>query len=301
MTTGYGQPGYARSLAEFGEPLEFPGCGGWVLQRKIPAASVSDAMGCYPLFCCRDWTRLSGDLEEAGGRLVSLTLVTDPFGNYDESLLGRCFPDKVVAFKKHLLIDLSQPVKVSKHHRYYTRRSLQKVRVHVDERKDRFADEWCGLYDVLIDRHKITGIRAFSRTAFAAQLALGGMTILRAETEGRTVGAHLWLEGPEGVAYSHLAAFNDEGYQNMASYALYQGAIDHFTSRGFRFMDLGSDAGVSTAGGGGLGFFKRGWSNAERMVYLCGRVFDQAQYEELAVKAGHAGSAYFPAYRAGEF
>jgi hypothetical protein len=77
-------------------------------------------MGCYPLFTCQDWSQLHHDLERLGNELVALSLVTDPFGEYDLSYLERCF-DMVLPFKEHFVIDLHRPVtnSVSKHHQYY--------------------------------------------------------------------------------------------------------------------------------------------------------------------------------------
>ena len=39
-----------------------PGCGGSILERPIGALPDRDAMGCYPLFACQDWSRLADDL-----------------------------------------------------------------------------------------------------------------------------------------------------------------------------------------------------------------------------------------------
>ena len=57
--TGYLHRLYAESLAEFGEARELAAAGGWILQRPTPVLNLKDAMGCYPLFCCRDWQRRS--------------------------------------------------------------------------------------------------------------------------------------------------------------------------------------------------------------------------------------------------
>jgi hypothetical protein len=83
MITGYLHPGYAASLAEFGTPRLLPRSEGWILERQIPGSPYSDGMGCYPLFACQDWSQLHADLESIGSELVSLALVTDPFGKYD--------------------------------------------------------------------------------------------------------------------------------------------------------------------------------------------------------------------------
>ncbi|HEX4779105.1 MAG TPA: hypothetical protein VH301_00025, partial [Usitatibacter sp.] len=81
--TGYAHPGYARSLAEFGSPLELAASGGWMLQREIPDGDSRDAMGCYPLLFCRDWGALRADLDALEGRLVSVSAVPDPFGEHE--------------------------------------------------------------------------------------------------------------------------------------------------------------------------------------------------------------------------
>ena len=56
--TGYAHPAYAESLAEFGVPRLLPRSGGWILERRIESFPDRDAAGCYPLFSCRDWSRL---------------------------------------------------------------------------------------------------------------------------------------------------------------------------------------------------------------------------------------------------
>ena len=93
-----------------GRPIRWlPASGGWLLERPIAGSDYRDAMGCYPLFVCRDWGGLAADLEPLRHELVSLALVTDPFGQYDEALLHGCF-DVVMPFKPHFVADLSQPI-----------------------------------------------------------------------------------------------------------------------------------------------------------------------------------------------
>src|SRR5829696_5348289 len=106
--TGYSHPAYAESLAEFGDPRELPQCGGYILQRQIPGFPYRDGMGCYPLFACRDWSQLLADLEDIGRELVSLALVTDPFGDCDTVYLRRCFRDVVILYKEHFVVDLTR-------------------------------------------------------------------------------------------------------------------------------------------------------------------------------------------------
>ena len=66
-------------------------------------------MGCYPIFTCQDWSKLAPDLQDLGDALVSLALVTDPFGEYDEPYLRRNF-DIVFPFKEHYVVDLQRPI-----------------------------------------------------------------------------------------------------------------------------------------------------------------------------------------------
>ena len=292
--TGYSHPGYTASLSGFGVPRLLPRSGGQILERDIPATHHCDAMGPYPLFACRDWSGLQEDLDKVED-LVSLTVVTDPFGGYDERLLRRCF-DTVRPFKEHFVADLTLPAEaiVSKHHRYYARKALEKVRVEECAEPARFLDGWTRLYTGLTTRHGLTGIKAFSREAFARQLRVPGIAMLRAISGEQTVGLHLWYLSGD-VAYSHLAASSERGYGLMASYALYRFAVEHFAGR-VRWLDLGAGTGAGEESGG-LHRFKKGWSTGTRTAYLCGRVFDRETYEALS-PGGDTG--YFPAYRTGE-
>jgi len=112
---GYSHPDYAGSLVDFGIPFKLVRSQGWVLQRKIPGFPYCDAMGCYPLFTCRGWSHLHSDIEDLNGKPICLSLVTDPFGDYDEACLHRCFRDVVIPFKRHYVIDLSRPMETHFH------------------------------------------------------------------------------------------------------------------------------------------------------------------------------------------
>jgi hypothetical protein len=293
---GYCNPSYARSLAEFGIPRELPCSGAWVLDRTIPGTIYRDAMGCYPLFCCRDWTVLESDLESMSP-LVSIAVVPDPFGNFDHSRLEGCF-DRVIPFKDHHVVDFRKPLECSKHHRYYTRAALRHAKIDVYPRPEEFLETWLELYGNLIRRHSLTGIKAFSAQTFKRQLAVPGLIVLTALSDGVVVGAHLWYV-QDDVAYSHLAASSDVGYRMSVSYALYDGAIEYFRNK-VRWLDFGAGAGVGK-GRDGLAIFKAGWSNGVRPVYFCGRIFDHAAYDTLlAQKQISPETAYFPAYRSGE-
>jgi hypothetical protein len=298
---GYAHPAYTEALAEFGQPQQLPRSHGWILQRSIPGSSANDAMGCYPLFVCRDWSALGADLETLSRDLVSLVLVTDPFGDYTEAQLKEIFPDVVRPFKEHFVADLTEAPGsfVSKHHRYYSQRALKSVTVEECADPSLMLEEWCRLYECLVARHGLSGIKAFSRSSFARQLAVPGLVMFRALADGETVGAHLWYVDQD-IAFSHLAATNERGYELMAAYALYWRALESFSGRA-RYVDLGAGAGLGSQGSGGLTQFKRGWANATRLTFFCGRIFDQSNYRELSAAKMAGETQYFPAYRAGEF
>ena len=125
MTTGYAHFLYASSLAEFGQPRFLPHCEGWILERDIPGSTDRDGMGCYPLFACRNWSGREADLAELENKLVSVVMVTDPFGAYEPGKLSVWFNHGAVPFKEHYVDDLSQPIEqsVSRHHRRNARKA----------------------------------------------------------------------------------------------------------------------------------------------------------------------------------
>jgi len=300
MVTGYMHPGYVTSLMEFGTPQELVRCGAWILKRQIPGFPYHDAMGCYPLFACQDWAQLPHDLEEIRDELVCLFMVTDPFGKYDLAGLSRCFKDVFFPYKEHFITDLSYPINdivSSKYNRKYTRQALKNIDVERCDDPIQFLDEWVGLYNHLIHRHNISGLRAFSRTAFSKQLSIPGMVMFRALHEGATVGAHLWYVMGE-VAYSHLSAYSPIGYELRASYALQWSAIEYLAGK-IRWLNQG--AGIRSDGTDGLSRFKRGWSTGTRMAYFCGRIFDNEKYWEIVKAKSISTTDYFPAYRLGDF
>lgn len=297
---GYSHPDYANSLSEFGTPRALPRCGGWILERPIPGFTYQDAMGCYPLFSCEDWSGLHPDLEEIGDDLVSLALVTDPFGNYDLAALRRSL-GLVKPFKEHYVADLRRPLNeiVGKRHRKNAHRALRSVQVDVCEEPIRYLEEWTMLYGNLIEKHNISGVQAFSRESFAKQLSIPGATMLRATGSGTTVGAQIYFMHGD-VAHCHLGAVSQRGYELGAFFAMDLYSIEYFAEKA-NWLNLGGGAGVTCDGTDGLSLYKKGWATETRTSYFCGRIFDEARYAELAKCKGAPLTDYFPAYRKGEF
>lgn len=299
--SGYLHRGYAESFSDIAIPRELRRCGGWILERAIPGSELCDGMGCYPLFACRDWRGLALDLPTLAGRLVSLTLITDPFGNFTGDDLHQSF-EVVVPYKQHYVTDLELFADRGpwKSHARNAGRARKRVQLEICSTPLEMLDVWIELYGELRERHDVTGIGAFSRRGFEKQLAVPGLVMFKASADSRVVGLHLWyLQGD--VAYGHLGATNARGYELMASYALYSYAIEQLRGRA-RWLDLGSSPGApNDEAGNGLRRFKAGWSTGSRQAYLCGRIFQPEAYARLVAAQSIGSTSYFPAYRQGEF
>lgn len=255
-------------------------------------------MGPYPLFGCAHWEAVGEDVDDLRDELVSLVVVPDPFGGWTLAQIETCFPDVCVPFKEHFIVDLSRPPMASatRHHRRDAVRALRRTEVMIIDDAPAFLDDWDAVYRVLVARHHVRGLAAFSRASFAQQLQVRGLVAFRAERDGRLVGAALWLVDG-AVAHYHLAAYSDEGYEHGVSYALVATALRHFAEQGIEWAALGAGAGTHAQPGDGLSRFKAGWATGTRTAYLCGRILDKRRYAELA-GGGLARSDYFPAYRA---
>lgn len=295
---GYAHPQYALSLREFGEPRELPRCGGWILVQQIPGTPYKDAIGCYPLFSCKDWTKLHEDLEHVGSDLVSLALVIDPFSGVGPACLEKDF-DIVKPFKTHYLADLNYPLKsfVNKGHHKNARNSLKKMNVAVCSQPVQYLDEWMKLYENLISRHNINNISAFSRKYFDIQLKIPGTVMFIGKQKNNIIGASIVIIRDK-VAYAHLSAYSSEGYKIRASYGIKWKCLTYLNEQNIRYLDIGGMAGTKEDPSDGLAQYKRGWSNEQRIVYLCGRVFDRKKYDYICQQYQIKNNDYFPAYRA---
>jgi len=300
--SGYQHSLYAKALNEFGTPLELKRSGGWLLQREILGFDCEDAMWPYPIFSCQDWSGLRSDLDELEHRLVSVSAVTDPFGQYTNDDLRQIFPDVCFPFKEHFIVDLQKDPQtyVDAHHLRNVKKALQHVKVQISEEPSHWLDEWHALYDVLIERHQIKGMTRFSKNSFRIQLSVPGIIAFKALYEDQTIGMLLWYKQGD-VAYYHLGAYNDLGYQQKASFALFWTLIEYFAGQKTRWLSLGAGAGSQNDGQDGLTRFKRGWSTGTRTAYFCGRILDREKYREIVRVKGIQPTKFFPAYRSGEF
>ena len=116
---------------------------------------------------------------------------------------------------------------------------------------------------------------------------------------GEVVGMDWWYVQGD-VAQGHLAAFNELGYDVLASYATKWYAMEYFATR-VRWMNLGGAPGTMDTGIDGLTRFKRGWTSDTRKAYFCGRILNAELYGSLCEPLAQGDTSYFPAYRRGEF
>jgi hypothetical protein len=299
--TGYLHPVYADSLSHLGIPRILPKSGGTIFERKIPKSDRIDAMGSYPVFCCRDWTGLDSDLDEMRrSELVSLVLVTDPFATISERRLQSIF-DRVIPFKQHFVANTSRPIEefISRHRRRLARRALARLSVEVSERPATLVQDWLDLHSSLASRRRMTGIGQLTASAVEKLLSVPGVVVLRAALEGKTVGMHIEMVHGDFV-YGHYAAYNDLGYETGAACALHVFEIQHFADKE-RWIDWGGVSGGVPDRSDGLTEFKKAFSNESRPTYLCCAILDPVEYAHLSKRASSQPSPYFPAYRAGEF
>ncbi|MEH6549058.1 MAG: hypothetical protein V7744_03640 [Pseudomonadales bacterium] len=298
---GYCHPDYAASLSEYGSPRYLEHSKGWILQRPIPGYNdFSDAMGLYPLFSCQQWSLIPRDidqLEDSG--LVSLVVVTDPLlVECDRGVFSRFDFSRI--FKTHYLADTRQAPEqiISKHHAYYARKAAREITVEVSEFSAQFLEDWLDLYSQLIVRYEITDLRAFSRESFLKLLNMPGVYLFRALRKGRLVGAQIMVV-QKNVAFAHLAAFTDEGYEYGASYILDRSALEYFRCKA-NYINWGG--GSTNDPNDGLSKYKSGWSTVQKDAYLLGITFNFARYEQLSGEMKEQGATdYFPAYRNREF
>jgi hypothetical protein len=276
--------------------------------RSVPGGGRRhDAMGCYPLFQCRDWRALPDDLEELGEMAdapVAVSLVADPLGDHDPELLARAFPDVARPFKEHYLVDLARDpgTFVHPHHRRNARKAAPHFQVEICARPLEHLDEWVRLHRALCKRHGLTGLNAFSREAFKHQLAVPRARLVRAvDRGGDTVAMLLWYIR-EDQAWYHLGATDERGYlHGGAANVLMWESLVQFRREGLTQLNLGGAAGLTPRLDDGLARFKAGWSTGRATAWFCGRILDRDAYEILAARASALGSSYFPAYRSGEF
>jgi hypothetical protein len=296
---GYLHPLYAQSFSEIGEPIFLPKSKGWLIKRKIPGTPYFDAMGPYPLFFCENWNELIYDFSPLKEELISISLVIPPFSNFDEEKYAQYF-DIFTSFKDHYIADLSTPVEkiISKTRRKDIRKAKNKLIVELQFPPNINIDEWEYLYTCLISRHRINGFRTFSKFSFEKQLSIPNTHYFRVLQDGLVVGGNIYFI-QDHIAYAHLSAFTEIGYDLGAPYAVKGFAMNYFQEK-IQFINFGGSTGKQNERNG-LDEFKKGWSNRVEKSYFCGKVLNKDRYQELNQRRFKNKTDWFPSYRTNDF
>ena len=297
---GYLHPLYAQSFSEIGTPIFLPKSKGWLIKRQIPNSPHFDAMGPYPLFFCKDWGSLIEDLEALQDQIISVSLVISPFSVFPQENFKWYF-DQFHKYKAHYILDLSLPfnLTISKNKRRNAIRALRKISVDLVKPPNIDLFEWFDLYQNLIKRHQIQGIRAFSQDSFEKQIAIPNTHYFQALYENSVVGGNLFYI-QDDVAYAHLSAFTEDGYDKGAPYAIKWVALSHFSDI-VRWVNFGGSPNVENGKNSGLDQFKLGWSNRSEYSYYCGKILNYDIYDGLVSSSKTNDMGFFPAYRKGDY
>lgn len=297
---GYESRHYAASFEHEGVAIPLPRSGAWLVRRAVPAAQDAyDLTSCYPLLCCSEWASLRADLDDLPAEeLISVTAVVDPLCGASREALQGAFPDQLATYKMHHVVDLAayRSDSISKHHRRNLAIAQRHCTVERVDPPSEGAATWVGLYSELMRRHDMRGRAVLPDRALRAQLAVPGAVVFRAVSDDITIGMSVWMCSGDR-AYYHLGACNVLGYERRASFALFDAALLHFSTRATHAL-LGSSAGVTASReDDGLMRFKKGWGTYELPAMLGGRIVDHERYAMLS--AGTPGDiGYFPRYRA---
>ena len=297
---GYLHPLYAQSFTNIGEPLFLPRCKGWLIKRQIPGTFLYDAMGPYPLFFCEDWQSLIDDLKALADQLISVSFVIGPFSEIPIKTFMEYF-DQFYVYKEHYIYDtnLSLTETISKYRIRDARRALRNLTVEHKVSPDINLVEWTNLYNHLIKRHNITGIRSFSKDCFAKQLAIPNTHYFRALLKDEIVGGNIFFI-QRNVAYGHLLALTPLGYKLGASHAIKWIAIQDLSNI-VRWINFGGGTSRKSEQTTGLDQFKQSWTNTKKETHFCGKIFHNEIYHHLARINGLEDRNWFPSYRYNDF
>jgi hypothetical protein len=264
----------------------------FILKKAIANTDFFDACSCYPVYPITDQDMLGKDIEFLYAQdIVSWVFVSDVFFSNNDKLAKVL--DHFKPFKTHYLYNFSnRTVTYSNHHRRKVKKSQQFCNVQVIRLRD-YLEEWFKLYQHLTVKHNVNPKAAFPFSYFEALAAMDDFITIGAFENEQLTSAHIWLQY-NGYVYAHLAASNDRGYATSAAYAIYDFALHYFNQNGAKIINLGGAAGTEN-NFSGLSFVKKGFSNQEATAYICGKILQPEQYQQLTkqLPAHH----FFPAYR----
>jgi len=202
-------------------------------------------------------------------------------------------------YRSHFLLDTNLPAEevISAGRQKDVRKALKGVEVETIIFPNIDIDEWCRLYENLIHKHQISGIRSFSRESFQKQLSIPNTHYFRVVNQGDVVGGALFYI-QDNTAYYHLAAQTKKGYDLHSSYAAIWTAIKELSKK-VRWIEF--QGGSTINGLDGLSKFKMGWSSSQKKSVFCGKVLDAQKYNEVISMNKTPETDWFPAYRSSDY
>lgn len=226
---------------------------------------------------------------------VSLTIVTNPIGfNFEVEH----FPNPR-EFKTHYIVDLQEHSREKysdntiKNIKKFAK-NMGKIEVLPQHLIDTYHVERAyKAYRGLMEKHGVgESPTNFTYENFKKQLFIPGSLLLTSWSPNEPMGgfALFYIDGKD--VYYHLSASSPGGYKIGSAFALLHHAINLFKQMGYRYLMLGSGAGVDSTSS--LEYFKEGFGTFTAKNYIIGSIINKTVYDRLS--RGKSGD-YFPLYR----
>lgn len=254
---------YSRALAEPGvRPLYVEGWDSHVLVRE-GRGGARQAVGVRPLAALDPNCDLQAGLDALrGAGIASISLSTDPMWSPGLPVLERAF-DSCRAFREHYLVDRRAEVKIRKRHRNRINQALRVGELREVSLAEHLG-RWLELYRSNVDKRQIP--QPFSPGYFEQLARIAGLRTIAVLVGGEIVNMTLWFRH-EDTLYFHDGASSATGFETSAAYAAFAHAIEQVAD--CPYVLLGGSAGFRDERLDGLAVFKRGFSNATAVSYLC--------------------------------
>lgn len=304
MQKAYRSLNYANCFKESGDVYRLPQTDSYLIQKPYKDG-FSDLCSVYPFYDPPKKHQfyhidLIADINSiTDPNILSVTIVTNPLMKWAEMPVGKdnwCW-SYCKEFKTHYYIDYREKLDLPSNHKRNIKKSLNSLDIKIDmiSSNEKKAQSFIGFYKNLVKRHDIVGFADFPDSYFLSLFNVPGIMLLEAYPKGsrEPCGQITYLLDGE-YAYYHLAAYNEEGYANNASFGMMHSAIEYFRSLGVNKLLLGGSAGMIEDENDGLARFKKGFSNKSIKNHILGKVLNESKYNEFSKGIN---KEYFPLYR----
>jgi len=262
----YGSDIYAHASEEPGvQPLWVGEWGTYVLVRERDGG-VRRATGMRPLTALDPGGDLSAGLDtlrRAG--ISSISLVTDPMWSPEPSVLEGAFA-ACRPFRTFYVVDREAEIHFHKRHRNRLNQALR-VCTAAELALTEQLPRWHELYAQNVAAREIG--QPFSPAYFERIAALPSLRTIAVLVDDEIVTMTLWLRHHDTL-YFHEGASSFKGYESSAGYVAFARAIEH--AGACRYLLLGGSGGAHDDRLDGLAMFRRGFSNASALSYVCSAI-----------------------------